>query len=53
MTRHKLNNHKTHQPVNVAKALGFAACMYMDCSVSFEHIVRKVIACCRGHAMVT
>jgi len=36
--RHKPNNHKTHQPVNVAKALGFAACMYVDCCVSFEHV---------------
>jgi len=31
MTRHKhkLNNHKTCQSVNVAEALGFAACTYM------------------------
>jgi len=52
MTRHKLN-HRTHQPVNLSKALGFSACMYMDCSVGFEPNVRKVIVCYRGHARVT
>jgi hypothetical protein len=43
MIRHKLGNLKKHQPVNMAKVLGFAAYMYMDYCISFEYEVHKVI----------